>query len=1029
MSEEILKALAQLFAIITKQGEGVTEKERQYVINNFAQKLDKDSVNEYVAFYDERVGLDKPRKQKIEGVAGGPSKLTSVKDSVKTLAICKKINETLTQAQKFFVLQELLELIYADKNYNEERKQIIYTVSQTFNVETEDFQILEKFVLSEDALDLNSERILLISDENRFQENNKFVKLDEHSKGTYLFMRAPSVDVYLFRYFAEEECTLNGIKIEAGDTVLFSNGSTIKLKSGVTFFYSDIVAHFLSAVQEVKLSFNAIDIEYRFFNDKIGLTDINVSEDAGKLIGIMGSSGAGKTTLLNVLSGSEKPNRGSVCINGLNIYEDKKAVEGLIGYIPQDDLLIEDLTVFENLYYSAKLCFGEFSRKELIDRVDKTLSDLGLAHIKELKVGDALNKSISGGQRKRLNIALELIREPAVLFVDEPTSGLSSRDSENVIDLLKELTYKGKLIFVVIHQPSSDIYKMFDKFILLDTGGYQIFYGNPIQAISYFKQMARQADNQSGYCVTCGNVNPEQLFDIIEEQVVNEFGQFTGKRKTSPLQWYHSFKEKFSFKPLIDLWNVHIDVPRKTSRFKQFLVFVARDVKAKLSNKQYVVINLLEAPLLAFVLAFIIRYNNTDANTAYIFRKNDNIPAFILMSIVVALFMGLSVSAEEIIKDKKILKREQFLNLSRMSYLFSKVLILFALSALQTALFVAVGNSILEINGMFFPYWLMLFTVSCGANLIGLNASSTFNSAITVYILIPILLIPQMILSGAMFSFDKINDVVKNKANVPLLADAMISRWAYEGISVHQFAENKFNKRFFSLEQKEHIAQFNTVYGIPHLRSGLEQLGERLIKNKIDKKDIGLYYRPAVLFVKDYAKLLKLPKHEYEKLDVIFTEVNQNNIEKLQFYLAQLDEVLTLLYNQTAVQKDKLITALDYKYGEGYTLRLKDEYYNENLAEYVRNVNNAQKADVYKGRLIPKTEYIYFAPIYTQGVWDYRTHFFSPVKVMFKHTVPTFWFNVMTIWLMVLIMFIMLYFDFYARIFDGFKKLKKIINR
>ncbi|MDF2456020.1 MAG: transporter, partial [Cytophagaceae bacterium] len=374
-------------------------------------------------------------------------------------------------------------------------------------------------------------------------------------------------------------------------------------------------------------------------------------------------------------------------------------------------------------------------------------------------------------------------------------------------------------------------------------------------------------------------------------------------------------------------------------------------------------------------------------------------------------------------------KREKFLNLSRMSYLFSKVLILFTLSALQTALFVAVGNSILEVKGMFFPYWLMLFTVSCGANLIGLNASSTFNSAITVYILIPILLIPQMILSGAMFSFDKINDVVKNKANVPLLADAMISRWAYEGISVHQFAENKFNQRFFSLEQKEHIAQFNTVYGIPHLRSGLEQLGERLIKNKIEKEDIGLYYRPAVLFVKDYGKLLKLSKHEYEKLDVVFTEVNQNNIEKLQYYLAQLDEVLNLLYNQTSIQKDKLVTALDRKYGEGYTLKLKDEYYNENLAEYVRNVNNSQKADVYKGHLIPKTEYIYFAPIYTQGIFDYRTHFFSPVKVMFKHTVPTFWFNVLTIWFMALILFIMLYFDFYARIFDGFKKLKKIINR
>ena len=149
----------------------------------------------------------------------------------------------------------------------------------------------------------------------------------------------------------------------------------------------------------------------------------------------------------------------------------------------------------------------------------------------------------------------------------------------------------------------------------------------------------------------------------------------------------------------------------------------------------------------------------------------------------------------------------------------------------------------------------------------------------------------------------------------------------------------------------------------------------------------------------------------------------------MQFYLAQLDEVLNLVYNETSVQKDKLVSALDSKYGEGYTLKLKDDYYNESLAEYVRNVNNSQKADVYQGHLIPKTEYIYFAPIYSEGVLDYRTHFFSPVKVLFKHPIPTYWFNVLVIWLMSVILFIMLYFDFYARIFDSFKRIQKIIHK
>ena len=1025
MSEEILKALVQLFAIITKQDFGVTEKERQYVIDIFTQKLNKDSVKEYVTLYDELVGYGIEKDPASDG-----KKLTSVKDSVRMLSICKKINKTLTQTQKIIVLQELLELIYSDKQYTEKRKEIIDTIALAFNIIPLEFEALEKFVLSEDGKNLNFESILVIAQENIVENGiNKFIKADENVKGVYLFYRIASVDMCLYRYFGNDTSLLNGIKVLAGDTILFPKGGSVKTQSGTTFFYSDIVANFLSDVQEVKLSFNALDLEYRFPNKKVGLTDIHISEGAGKLIAIMGASGAGKTTLLNVLSGLEKPSKGSICINGIDIYTDKQSVEGLMGYIPQDDLLIEDLTVFENLYYSAKLCFGEYTNAEIVERVNKTLYDLGLHHIRGLKVGNSLNKSISGGQRKRLNIALELIREPAVLFVDEPTSGLSSRDSENVIDLLKELSYKGKLIFVVIHQPSSDIYKMFDKIILLDTGGYQIFYGNPVQAISYFKEMTMHTHDEGGFCISCGNVNPESMFTIIEEQVVDEFGQFTGVRKTNPIQWYNAFKEKFIVKPLQDLLNVKIKVPLKTSRIKQFGVFITRDVKAKFNNTQYVVINLLEAPILAFVLAFVIRYNNTASNSEYIYRNNDNISAFILMSIVVALFMGLSVSAEEIIKDKKILKREEFLNLSRGSYLSSKVLILFSLSAIQMLLFVWVGNSILEIKGMYFSYWVMLFSVSCGANLIGLNASSTFNSAITVYILIPILLIPQMILSGAMFNFDKINDIVKNKAKVPLIADAMISRWAYEGLSVYQFSENKYGKRFFKIEQVEQTTLFNIVFGIPHMRSGLDKLKDKLSSKTITNADKEEYYYPVLDFVASNYKMLEMTDEDVLKFKVIFKDVRLITIEHLQKHLLTLDERMNVIYNLSSVKEDKLVTALDKKFGEGYTLKLKDEYYNESLADNVRNLNTTDKVAIYRNHMIPKTEYVYFNPIYSEGVFDYRSHIFSPTKKMFNQVFPTYWFNVIVIWFMILIMYVMLYFDFYTKVFVGVDRMMNLFQK
>ena len=182
------------------------------------------------------------------------------------------------------------------------------------------------------------------------------------------------------------------------------------------------------------------------------------------------------------------------------------------------------------------------SEEETVSKVDGVLKNLGLYEIRNIQVGTPLNKKISGGQRKRLNISLELIREPAIMFLDEPTSGLSSRDSENILDLLQELARKGKLLFIVIHQPSSEIFKMFDKLIILDTGGYLIYNGNPIDSIEYFKRKIEQANYNESECYVCGNVNPEQIFNIVETRVFTESGQPTDTRRISPADWSNHYK-------------------------------------------------------------------------------------------------------------------------------------------------------------------------------------------------------------------------------------------------------------------------------------------------------------------------------------------------------------------------------------------------------------------------------------------------------------------------------------------------------
>jgi ABC transport system ATP-binding/permease protein len=1019
MSEEILKALAQLFAIITKQDAGVTEKEREFVINSFRKKLNLETAKKYLELYDEFVGYNEIKSE----TPAPKEKLTSMKDSVKTLSLCRKINKTLTQKQKVVVLLELLELVRSDGNFSPQRMGIIDTVSIAFNISNEEYKILEGFVLNKDDF-FNHKEVLVI-------DNNELVPPDIHYRHIYsdqaedklLFLLVETVDMIFLKYMGHEALIHNGLPLEPNTVVLFSSGSTVRLPKGDCFYYSDILSKFFSDQGEVKLSFNVSDLEFRFPNNSIGLRNINLSEGSGNLIGIMGASGAGKTTLLNVMAGLEKPFSGEVKLNGIDIHKEKEKVRGMIGYIAQDDLLIEELSVFENLYYNAKLCFKDFADDKINGMVDKVLSDLGLIHIKNLQVGNSLNKKISGGQRKRLNIALELIREPAVLFVDEPTSGLSSRDSENVIDLLKELSRKGKLIFVVIHQPSSDIYKIFDRMLILDTGGYLIFNGNPVEAVTYFKKLAKQADSDHGQCKSCGNVNPEQIFNIIEERVVDEYGNFTANRKVTPVQWRDYYKINFKFKFFENESAGSLKMLPNPSKISQFVIFCLRDIKAKVSNRQYMAINLLEAPLLAFILAFIIRYKNDPMQSTYVFRYNENLPAYILMSIVVALFMGLSVSAEEIIKDRKILKRESFLDLSRLSYLLSKIFILFSFSAVQSFLFVIVGNSLLGIKGMSFSYWLVLFTTSCLANVLGLMISSAFKTAITVYILIPLLLIPQMILSGAMFSFDKVNDVLRSEDKVPFIADLMASRWAFEALAVKQYTENEFEKPIFKDEQIEAITNFNMVYVLPELRQDLNYVKQNLsVKEDLEKTKVREAFMLLTNEIYKQKDVLSGPERQIV-LHVKEMDMDGANFQELGSVLEKLETVYNDLFNKARSNKDIIIDGMTDKSGNKKLISTKDMYFNESLSDLVRNAGAERRFVRINNCLLPKIDLVYFAPAGSKGLLDYRAHFFSPFKKFVGLSFETYVFNLLMIWLLTFILWILLYLDVLRKLIEFPEKI------
>ena len=649
------------------------------------------------------------------------------------------------------------------------------------------------------------------------------------------------------------------------------------------------------------------------------------------------------------------------------------------------------------------------------------MADLGLSETRDLKVGSPLEKTISGGQRKRLNIGLELIREPSVLFVDEPTSGLSSRDSENIMDLLKELALKGKLIFVVIHQPSSDIFKMFDKLKILDVGGYPIYYGNPVDAVSYFKTLVQHVNAEESECWNCGNVNPELIFNIIESKVLDEYGNLTHNRKNSPVEWNKFYVEKIEanigeIKQQNEIPEAIFKIPNP---FKQFQVFMKRDVLSKLTNTQYLLINFIEAPLLAFILAFLVRFFNTDAETTkgYLYRENENLPAYMFMAVVVALFIGLTVSAEEIIRDRKIRKRESFLNLSKGSYLWSKIVIMFTLSAIQTITFVLVGNMILGIKGMYIDYWLILFTSSCFANMLGLNISSAFNSAVTIYILIPFLIIPQLLLAGVVVKFDKLNPLLAKQGGVPLVGEMMASRWAFEALAVNQFKANNYHKNFYKYDKAISISGYKKIYWKPKIEGKISKI-DRDFKDATKRSEIE---NDLLLIKNELQKEIKFLKNKYkfEAIDKLNTkDFSPEVVVALKSFLSKINEHYINYENKARKEKEEVVQELIKKYGSDGYLTLQEDYENESLNQLMLNSNDFGERCLEKdGKLIQRIDPVYLDPTDSNVG---RAHFYAPNKKFMGKLYPTYWFNMAVIWLMSISLMITLYFDVFKKVLDFF---------
>ncbi len=952
MTDVVLSSFISLFALFGKVEQVDEERAKEMLVNYLRRHFGIRNTDLYLDLYsDMRTAYEMTED-------------LNTQDTVNS--ICSTLHSKILPIEGALLLLRLMEFCGDD---GLEAEDMFKTMAEKFAIPEKQYKDFASFVCNQE------------------NEHVKLLHIDGFD-GIVKTLFDPSNGLLIFTYLGQDNVLFNDVPVLAGSYQVWMQSSVLKNSNSHPVYYSSIISAYTHGEDKTEsVEFCGRDINFRFPNSDNGMHNLSFTLKSGELLAIMGGSGTGKTTLLSLLNGNLEPQQGSITINGHSIKEPK--AKSLIGFVPQDDLLVEELTVYQNLWFTAKLCFEGMSDQELDRRVMKTLKDLGLDATKDLKVGSAINKYISGGQRKRLNIALELIREPAVLFLDEPTSGLSSADTEKVINLLKEQTLKGKLIVVNIHQPSSDVYKLFDRLWLLDRGGYPVFDGNPIDAITYFKEAANYADAETSACPTCGNVNPEIVLNIIDEKALSNTGVPTDERKMSPQDWHELYlkhRQKME-EPAIS--NIPVSDQKKPHVLKQFIIFLQRNIKTKITNVQYLCITLLEAPLLALICSLLTRYAPMEG---YSVMNNKNLVSYFFMAVIVATFMGMSGSAEEIIKDRALLKRESFLRLSYGSYIWSKIIYMAVVSLIQTFLFIVVGNTIMGLHGLFGTWWIILFVTSLLANLTGLLLSQCLNSVVAIYISIPILLIPQILLCGLVVSFTDLNPK-STTGNVPLIGDLIPSRWAYEALAVTSFTDNRYEAHFFDLDKEKYETQFYNFGYLYELQSQLETMKSEQSKGQEIKPEHLEIIHTNLPLITAYCNM-----KPYQ---------GDDSYESLYAYMKEAENILAQRSNKTTLQADALVASMIRKDGKEALLQLKRDNYNLKLEDCVIGADQKRMIDVVDNYLVPRTGTIFLTPQSRIG----RAPFYSNEKIIGSMHVKTLWFNMTIMLLMGCIVILMLMTD------------------
>ena len=469
--------------------------------------------------------------------------------------------------------------------------------------------------------------------------------------------------------------------------------------------------------------------------EKIICNDVTITVNPCELVAVIGGSGAGKSTVMNCISGYNTPTRGQVFVNGVNLYENFEAFKNIIGYVPQSDIVYDNLTVFDMLKYTATLRLpNDTSEEEQVGIIESVINKVELTAHKK-----TLIRELSGGQRKRASIAVEMLSNPNLFFLDEPASGLDPGTERNLMKTLKNMAAGGKTVVLVTHSTLN--LHICDKIIFMGNGGNLCFYGSYKEALDFF-----------------GVDDVVNVYNMITENSVKWRDKYKLKQAAGNNKKYDASTKSPSKRKA------------RKNGLNQLFVLSKRYLHLLFNDRKRLAMILLQAPLLAILIAFV-------ANDKK-FIQYEMTKSLLFALSCSGFWVGMLNSIQEVCKERNILRREYMTGLRLDSYILSKILVLGLLCAIQSVCVVTTFMLLVGLpdDGVFMPPYIEMlgtfFLTSLSAAAMGIFVSSLSKNADRAMTVAPLLLMPQILFSGMIFKLEGATEA---------LSWITVCRWSMEG--------------------------------------------------------------------------------------------------------------------------------------------------------------------------------------------------------------------------------------------------------